>query len=153
MPSKPRIIVSETLDNSAVEWLARRAEVVHIGQQDAGFGDAVATAEGLIVRTYTSVSDELLNQAPALKVVGSAGTGLDNIDQAACEERGIEVVHTPEANRQAVVEYVVSLLLHSVRPQPPQVEGGLSEEAWVAARSDAMAGRQLNERCIGILGL
>ena len=120
---------------------------------EPGFAAAMGAASGLVVRTYTIVDAAMLDRSPSLRVVGRAGTGLDNIDLDACRERSIEVVHTPDANRQAVVEYMVSILSNIIRPLPPVVSGGLSGPEWSAARRDAMASRQMNECTLGILGL
>ncbi|MDP6890350.1 MAG: hypothetical protein QF471_03395, partial [Phycisphaerales bacterium] len=102
MASGQRILVTEPLSRDAIEWLSSRAVVQQIEVGDAGFEDALHAATGLIVRTYTTVDNDLLDRAPMLRVVGRAGTGLDNIDLVACRERGIEVVNAPHANRQAV---------------------------------------------------
>ncbi len=149
----PKIIVTEPLAEEAIDWLSARSHVVRMGVDEDGFRAEAADADALIVRTYTQVNAAVLSAAPRLRVVGRAGTGLDNIDLAACEDRLIRVVHTPEANRQAVVEYVTSLLMNAFRPIPPPVAGGLTSEAWGNARRMAMAPRQLSECRVGILGM
>lgn len=148
-----RIVVTEQLDDEPLAWLEERADVMQVTQGDGGFDEAIHDAQGLVVRTYTQVDEALLQSAPSLKVVGRAGTGLDNIDLEACAARGIEVVHVPDANRQAVVEYVTSMLAHIVRPLPPPIEGGMSSEAWTAMRRAAIAPRQMSELRLGVLGL
>jgi (S)-sulfolactate dehydrogenase len=153
MAPEQRIIVTEPLTQEAIEWLSERALVEQIAVDEAGFDEAIVRATALIVRTYTTVDQDLLDRAPALRVIGRAGTGLDNIDLDACRERNIEVVNTPDANRQAVVEYVVSILANICRPLPTVVPAGLSGPEWSAARRDAMASRQMNESTLGILGL
>lgn len=152
MASKPRILVTEPLAQEAIEWLSERASVQQIGKDDSGFDDAISTATGLIVRTYTKVDRGLLDRGVNLRVVGRAGTGLDNIDTDACRERGIQVVNTPDANRQAVVEYVTSILGTCLRPLPPRIARGHSTEEWAAARRQAISPRQMSERRLGILG-
>jgi phosphoglycerate dehydrogenase-like enzyme len=153
MPAVPKIIVTEPLIEEAMDWLSSRAAVVRMPADHRDFSAEMADADGLIVRTYTTVDMGLLDLAPRLRVVGRGGTGLDNIDIAACEARSIKVVHTPDANRQAVVEYVTSILLSSFRPLPPAVAGGLTPEAWADARRMAMAPKQLSECMLGVLGM
>ena len=153
MSSRPCIIVTEPLTTEAIDWLGARAQVRIIRADEAEFSAALQDASGLIVRTYTQVDQAMLEAAPHLKVVGRAGTGLDNIDTTACEARGIAVVNTPEANRQAVVEYVLSLLFHHFRPIPAPVTMHMDEQAWRELRRDVTMPIQLDECVIGILGL
>ena len=112
----PRIIQTEDLAPEPAQWLAQRCELIQCGVDDDRFEELIADAQGLIVRTYTIVDEALLDRAPCLKVVARAGVGLDNIDIAACQARGIQVVHTPQANTRAVVEFVGSIILGSLRP-------------------------------------
>jgi len=147
----PLVIVTEPLPAEPAAWLADRAEVVAAMPGDAKFEDAIARAEALVVRTYTTVDDALLARAPALRAVGRAGVGLDNIDQAACRARGVAVFNTPDANTTAVAEYVLSLILHRLRPLAP-LAGATDLPAWEAARLANTASRELNEVTVGIIG-
>jgi phosphoglycerate dehydrogenase-like enzyme len=147
------VIISEHLDDDPADWLAERHDVRRVRHDDAAFGEALADAAGLVVRTYTQVDDALLDRAPHLKVVGRAGVGLDNIDVAACRARGVEVVYTPDANTQAVVEYVIGLMLDAFRPRtdlpgPPEA----SPDRFHQLRQTEV-GRQLDQLTLGILGL
>jgi phosphoglycerate dehydrogenase-like enzyme len=153
MSAVPKIIVTEPLTEEAMDWLSSRAIVATMPAGHCDFSVEMADTDGLIVRTYTTVDTGLLDLAPRLRVVGRAGTGLDNIDSAACAARSIRVVHTPDANRQAVVEYVTSILMNTIRPLPAAVPGGLTDEAWADARRMAMAPTQLSECTLGILGM
>jgi len=103
------VVVSEPLDDQALEFLAGRADVVRTTPEDVL--EVIGRADGLCVRTYTRVDGALLDAAPRLKVVGRAGVALDNIDVPACRQRGVEVVHTPEANTLAVVDYTITMIL------------------------------------------
>jgi len=145
-----KIVISETLDDEAAAWLARQAEVVWCKHDDDGFVDAIADADGLVVRTYTQVNKDLLKRAAKLKVVGRAGVGLDNIDLKACRKRKVKVVYTPDANTQAVVEYVFGLLLDVCRPREA-MSPGLTADAFHELRK-ANVGRQLDQLTLGILG-
>jgi len=149
-PARPRVVITETLDEQAADWLAESCEVVWHKHDEAGFDDAIADAEGLVVRTYTQVDAELLDKTKKLKVVGRAGVGLDNIDVPACRERGVEVVYTPDANTQAVVEYVLGLMLDHVRPRTP-LPVSVSGRKFHELRQSEV-GRQLDRLTLGILG-
>lgn len=151
--SRPRIVITEPLDPAAVAWLAERCEVVQPEPGDAAaFAAALATADALVVRTYTRVDAAMLSRAPRLRVVGRAGVGLDNIDEAACAARGVAVVHTPDANTHAVTEFVWSLIFSVVRPLEP-IGRALPEHDWRLLRDSSLAPRELAGMTLGVLGL
>jgi phosphoglycerate dehydrogenase-like enzyme len=147
--AKPIVVVTEPLDDRSLAWLGERAEVrrIEIDQLDEHIGDA----DGLVVRTYTLVTPELLERAPKLKVVGRAGVALDNIDVPACRARGVEVVHTPAANTLAVVDYTVRMMIELNRRFWPMA-GPMTEEEFFATRKNKF-GRFLAEMTLGIIGV
>ncbi|MEQ9094884.1 MAG: NAD(P)-dependent oxidoreductase [Phycisphaerales bacterium] len=151
MPDRPMVIQTETLDPTAQAWLREHADLRVCPHESPEFVDLLPRAEGLVVRTYTRVDDALLARAPRLKVVGRAGVALENIDIQACRARGIEVVHTPAANTQAVVEFVLCLLLDALRPRV-FLEGPLEGRAWHDARNDLQGEVHLADLTIGVLG-
>lgn len=147
----PTVVVSEHLDAAPAAWLDAHAQVIRADiKEPAKLDAALATADGLVVRTYTKVNDALLAKAPRLRVVGRGGVGLDNIDVPACRRRGVEVVFTPDANTQAVVEYVLGLMLDEVRPRTALTSPATPEQ-FLAIRNDNL-GRQLDQMTLGILG-
>lgn len=146
------VLQTEHLAAEPAAWLSQRYRLVACAPHDAGFRDLLAGAAGLVVRTYTIVDGALLDAAPRLRVVGRAGAGVDNIDVRACRARGVEVVYRPDANTQAVVEYVFCLLAPVLRRAEPLREP-LDAEAWRRARAGLAAPRQMSEMTFGILGL
>ena len=149
---KPLVIQTEHLDDEAAQWLSERCDFEKIAFDDEpNFSMALKSASGLVVRTYTQVNAELLSKAPSLKVIGRAGVGLDNFDLGACAKRGITVVHTPDANTRAVVEYVWALLLDATRPRA-FLEGALEPARWREVREEFKAARQLCQLTLGIYG-
>lgn len=150
--SRPLVVQTEHLDEAAAAWLGERCELVRCGSDDARFKGLLARAAGLVIRTYTRVDDAFLAGAAALKVVGRAGVGLDNIDLAACRARGVQVVSTPDANTTAVIEYVLAMLLDATRPRQ-YLEKAVSPLLWNALRQELRAKRQLRELTLGIYGM
>lgn len=146
----PTFLIAETLDDEAAAWLGERGDVAWCRHDDDGFDAALAAADALIVRTYTRVDGELLGKAPRLRVVGRAGVGLDNIDVEACRSRGVEVVYTPDANTQAVVEYVLALMLDHVRPRPAMPASVSAADFHLLRKTQV--GRQLDRLNLGVLG-
>ncbi len=150
----PCVLITEALAKPADVWLAQHADVLRCAYDDPGLAEQLALADGLVVRTYTIVDEAFLDRAPGLKVIGRAGVGLDNIDLDACKRRGVRVVHTPDANTQAVVEYVLALMLDHYRPRtdlPPETGGGDSGDTFHRLRKTEV-GRQLDQLTLGIVG-
>lgn len=148
------VIQTEHLSEEAARWLAARCELVKCAADDPRFASLIARAAGLLVRTYTVVDEPLLEKAPKLKVVARAGAGLDNIDVNACKARGIEVVYAPDANTQAVVEYVMALMLDELRPRTLlAINHSIDSSEWNRLREETVGLPQLNELTLGILGL
>lgn len=152
MPSPLLILQTEHLDPAPAAWLAQRANLIACTTTDPRFAELLPKAHALIVRTYTRVDEPLLARATSLRCVGRAGVGLDNIDTDACARRNIKVVHTPDANTQAVAEYTLCLLCDALRPRE-QLRQALAPEAWSKIRAAHIAPRQLSELAIGILGM
>ena len=148
----PFVLIAEPLAAGPLAWLAERAEVVTCPPEDPRFGGLLARADGLIVRTRTRVTPELLGAAPRLRVVGRAGVGVDHIDLLACRARGVRVVHTPGANTQAVVQFVWAEVLSALRPVAALI-GPLDPPAWEAARVAQTAPLELGDLTLGIYGL
>ena len=145
------VVRTEHLDPEAETWLAERCEVVHAEVDSEDLTAIADRVHGLVVRTYTIVDEGLLDRLPGLQVVARAGVGLDNIDVDACRRRGVEVVHTPDANTQAVVEYVTCLLCDAIRPRLT-LDEPVSRNRWSEIRSEVCGAWQMNELVLGILG-
>lgn len=151
--SRPLVIETEDLAPAASTFLRERCELVVCGAADEPrFSELLKDAVGLVVRTYTRVDEALLARAPRLKAVGRAGVGLDTIDVSACRERGVRVVYTPDANSQAVAEYVFAMLFDVLRPRV-FLDRALTLAAWNTLRRGLMATRQLGDLTLGVLGL
>ncbi|MEM6853039.1 MAG: NAD(P)-dependent oxidoreductase [Planctomycetota bacterium] len=147
----PKVLITERLDEECAAWLGERTEVLWVPHDDPEpLSAALPEADGLVVRTYTQVDEALLKQAPRLKVIGRAGVGLDNFDLPACAAAGVRVVYTPDANTQAVVEYVTGLMIDHVRPKT-RLPAGADADTFHTMRKTEV-GTQLDEMTLGILG-
>lgn len=153
MTERPLVVVTENLAEEACAWLEERCRVVRTSPCEPAFAEIASSIEGLVVRTYTRVDEGLLRGLPRLRVVGRGGVGLDNIDLEACRARGIEVVSTPDANTQAVVEFVVCLLCDALRPRAC-LDRPIDRGEWHRLRDEDLVGLwQMDELTLGILGL
>lgn len=148
---KTRVVVAEPLSSEPLDWLRARADVVDL-TQGGDLSESLADAEALVVRTYTKVTNDLLEKATKLRVVGRAGVGLDNIDLDACEKRGVEVVNTPDANTTAVAEYVLSAVMSQLRPLR-SLRHAPEQDEWNRLRQEAITPKELADLTIGVYGL
>jgi D-3-phosphoglycerate dehydrogenase len=105
--------------------------------------------EGLVVRSRTKVTGEVIAASGNLKVIGRAGAGVDNIDVAEATKRGIIVMNTPGGNTIAATEHTLAMILAVMR-NIPRANASLLEEKW--DRKSYM-GREIYEKTIGIIGL
>ena len=151
--ARPVVVVTEGSDPRPLEWLRGRAEVLEVKYDDPALPQALARADGAVVRTYTKVTEAWLAQAPRLKVVGRGGVGLENIDVRACRGRGVEVVYTPDANTLAVGDFVFGGMIQLLRPFMAAPPHRMYSPAEFKQIRGTMRGRQLNELTIGILGM
>ena len=145
------VVICEFMDQVAVDGLAVDFDVLYdprlVDRPDA-LATSVADARALVVRNRTQVRGALLEAAKSLRVVGRLGVGLDNIDIAACERRGIEVCPATGANDVAVAEYVIAtamLLLRNAYLASPDVIAG----EWPRQRC---MGREVGGRVLGLIG-
>lgn len=124
-------------------------ETVDVSKRKDGLESALERAEGLIVRSETKVTVELLEMAPQLRVVGRAGAGVDNIDVEAATRRGVVVVNAPTGNTLAAAEHTIALLLALVR-NIPAADASVRAGNWERSR---LTGVEVRGKTLGIVGL
>ncbi len=145
------IVIPEFMDAEAVASLAAEFSVLHdatLVDRPPELEEAVAGARALIVRNRTQVRGDLLAAATRLEAVGRLGVGLDNIDVAACQERGIAVIPATGANDVSVAEYVVAttlMLLRGAYRSSDLVRAG----EWPRER---LIGREASGQTLGLIG-
>ena len=148
-----RVVITEFMDERAVAQLAVAHEVLYDAKlvDDAERLAAEATCcDAIIVRNRTQVRGALLDAlAPRCKVVGRLGVGLDNIDVAACQARGLRVIPASGANALSVAEYVVGTAMLLLR-------GVYFDSAVLAAgqwpRAALSNGREASGKVLGLVG-
>lgn len=133
------ILVLEDVWGAEFDALARDFEVRREGVDLTG-------VRALVVRNRTQVNASLLDRAPDLRVVGRAGVGLDNIDVAACDERGVIVVAPLGSNARSVAELTIGLALTLARGIV-RLDRGVRAAEW-----DRSPGFELAGRTWGVLG-
>jgi D-3-phosphoglycerate dehydrogenase / 2-oxoglutarate reductase len=94
-----RVLVAEKIAESGVDMLRERFDVdLGTDWTRAELADRIGAYHGILIRSATQLDAELIERADALKVIGRAGVGVDNVDVAAATKRGIVVANAPEAN-------------------------------------------------------
>src|SRR5688500_1905713 len=111
--------------------------------------EALQDCEGLIVRSETKVTSDLLEAANNLRVIGRAGVGVDNIDVTAATIRGVVVMNAPDGNTITTAEHTIALLISLAR-SIPQASSSLKAGRWERKK---FIGVELQGKTLGIIGL
>jgi D-3-phosphoglycerate dehydrogenase / 2-oxoglutarate reductase len=109
----------------------------------------IESYDGLVVRSRTKVTADIIEAAKNLKVIGRAGAGVDNIDTDEATKRGIIVMNTPGGNTIAATEHAVAMMLATMR-NIARANMSLLDEKW---DRKTYIGHEIFEKTIGILGL
>ncbi len=145
-----KILISDNLSARGIEVLRDGFAVdFRPGLKPDELQRIIGDYDALIVRSETKVTAEVLAQAPSLKVVGRAGTGVDNIDVDAATQRGIVVMNAAGGNSVTTAEHTLALLMSMAR-KIPQASTTLKRGDWDKKR---FMGTELNGKTLGILGL
>ncbi|HEX2919636.1 MAG TPA: hydroxyacid dehydrogenase [Bacteroidales bacterium] len=106
-----KVLVNEKVSPDALDILRKAGEVVYMPSGDHDeFKKLVKDVTAVMLDTTIKFTPELMDMAPNLKVISRTGTGVDNVDVPAATERGIMVLHTPDANTVTVAEHTVALI-------------------------------------------
>jgi len=145
-----RILVTETLGDSGMAYLRQHADVDQRLRLSHDELSAILPGyDALIVRSSTRVDESLLQAGTRLRVVGRAGTGVDNIDVDAATRLGILVVNAPAGNSNAVAEHTIALMLAMARQLVPAV-CSVKEGRWEKSR---LQGIEVRNKTLGLVGL
>ncbi|MBK9710125.1 MAG: phosphoglycerate dehydrogenase [Kouleothrix sp.] len=145
-----RILVTEPIADEGLAALRAAAQVDFRTDLDkAGLLAILPEYDALVVRSGTKVTAEVLQAGTKLRVVGRAGTGVDNIDVDAATRRGIVVVNAPASNSVAVAELAVALIMGLAR-HIPQAHLSLQSGKWERGK---FMGFELRGKTLGLVGL
>src|SRR5207237_1922423 len=114
----------------------------------AELAERIGGYEGILIRSATKMTAELIDKADRLQVIGRAGVGVDNVDVPAATKRGIVVANAPQSNVVTAAEHTMALLLALAR-NIPQAHASLIGGAWERSK---FSGIELYEKVLGILG-
>ena len=146
-----KVLVSDSLAPQGVEVLAQAAGLEVIERPGASpdeLLELIGDVEGLVIRSGTKVTADVIARADKLKVIGRAGIGVDNVDVAAATARGIVVVNTPEGNNITTAEHALALMVSLAR-HIPQATASLKAGKWEKKK---FQGVELFNRTLGVIG-
>ncbi|MEE0434688.1 MAG: phosphoglycerate dehydrogenase [Peptococcaceae bacterium] len=145
-----KILVSDDVSAKGVDILREHFDVdVKTNLPPAELIACIGEYDGLITRSQTQVTEEVIAAATNLKVIGRAGVGVDNINIPAATARGIVVCNAPEGNTIAAVEHTIGMML-AVTRHIPQAHQSIQEGKW---DRKSFTGIQLQGRTLGVIGV
>jgi D-3-phosphoglycerate dehydrogenase len=145
-----RVLVADSIAESALNRIRRAGieVVVRNAEKDGPIEKQIKGFDGLIVRSATKATRQVIEAADVLKVIVRAGVGLDNVDKEAADEHGVQVMNTPEAPTVSVAEMVFSLMFSLAR-NIPQADSLMKGERWEKKK---LNGTELWQKRLGIVG-
>jgi D-3-phosphoglycerate dehydrogenase len=152
MAEKFRVLIADDLSTRGQEILNASSKIqaeVKIGLKPPELAQIIGQYDGLVVRSATKVTAEILEAATRLKIVGRAGIGVDNIDVKAASRRGVIVENTPSGNAVTTAEHALCLLCALVR-HIPQATASMKAGKWDKKKYQ---GTELYEKTLGVMGL
>jgi D-3-phosphoglycerate dehydrogenase len=147
----PRVLISDKLEAPGLDLL-RQAGIEldeRAGLTGAALQEAVRAADGIIIRSGTRITADVIEDPGRLRAIVRAGVGVDNIDVAAATRKGIVVMNTPSGNTVSTAEHTITLLLALAR-HLPAADQSIHQGKWERSK---FVGTQLAGKTLGIIGL
>ncbi len=148
----PKVLIADSISQHGVDELARddALEVtVKTGLDERELIEVIPAFSGLVVRSQTKVTADILNAGTKLRVVGRAGVGVDNVDVETATRRGIVVLNAPGGNTISTAEHAFSLLLCVAR-KIPQADANVRTKNW---DKKSFEGVELYNKTLGVIGM
>ncbi len=144
-----KVLVKEKIADSGIDLLRESFDVdLGFEMSDEELRQAIGSYDAILVRSATQLNEDLIGRADNLKVIGRAGTGVDNVDITAATRRGIVVANAPESNSVAAAEHTLALMLALCR-NIPQAQATLVGGAWERSQ---FKGAELYGKTLGVIG-
>ncbi len=147
-----KVLVSDPLSEVGVKIFQETPGIdvdVNTGLAPEELKAIIGQYDGLVIRSATKVTSEIIDAAGNLKVIGRAGIGLDNVDIPAASKRGMVVMNTPEGNTITTAEHTIAMMFALSR-NIPQATASLKEGKWEKKK---LKGQELFNKTLGLIGV
>ncbi len=146
-----KVLVSDNLGEAGIQMLQEEEGIevdVKTELDPEELKSIIGAYDGLVIRSATKVTEDLLDTATNLKVVGRAGIGLDNVDIPAATKRGVIVMNTPGGNIITTAEHAIGMLLALSR-NVTKGTASLKAGRW---EKNKLQGREIYNKILGVIG-
>ncbi|MCA9015561.1 MAG: phosphoglycerate dehydrogenase [Planctomycetaceae bacterium] len=147
-----RVLITDNLSPAGLKILEDNPEIevdIRSGLSPEEVREALKSADGIIIRSATKLTEEILKDQPRLKAIVRAGVGVDNIDRAAATRGGIVVMNTPAGNTTSTAEHTIALMMALARNIGPAY-ATMKEGKWERKK---LTGTQVAGKTLAIIGL
>jgi len=151
VPAEPlRVLVKEKIADAGIDLLRSHGYEVDVGTDwsDDELNERIGAYHAMVIRSASKLTAELIARGSSLRVIGRAGSGVDNIDVPAATRHGVIVANAPESNVLAAAEHAMALMLAMCR-NVPQAHGSLKAGRWERSR---FGGVEVYRKTLGVLG-
>lgn len=149
--SQYKILVSDPLGQGGLSILKKDKQIKvdeNAGLKPEQLKKIIGNYDGIVIRSGTRLTKDLLEAAKRLRVIGRAGVGVDNVDLPTATQRGVIVMNTPEGNTISTAEHSFSMLMALAR-NIPQAHMSVSSGEWNRKK---FLGSQLQGKTLGVIG-
>jgi D-3-phosphoglycerate dehydrogenase / 2-oxoglutarate reductase len=147
-----RVLLSDSLSPQGIDVLKRYPQIsvdIKTGLSPSELAGIIESYDALVVRSATKVTREVIDRANALKIIGRAGVGVDNVDIDAATRRGIVVMNSPLGNSVTTAEHTISMMMALAR-HIPAANAALRAGHW---EREKFTGTEVCNKTLGIIGL
>jgi D-3-phosphoglycerate dehydrogenase len=144
-----KVLVKEEIAEAGVDLLRERFDVdLGADWSEQELRERLPAYHGILIRSATKLTEELIALGTSLRVIGRAGVGVNNVDVAAATKRGIVVANAPQSNVVTAAEHTMALMLSLAR-HVPQAHASLLAHTWERSR---FGGVEVYEKTLGVVG-
>lgn len=142
------VLVSDQMSEVGLKAVIESDEVNVVFENVLSTSTPLEEVDALIIRSATTVTAEIIQKMPNLKIIGRAGVGVDNVDLDAATSNGVVVVNAPDGNTISTAEHTFAMLASVVR-NIPQANQSMKEGRW---DRKLYTGTELFGKTLGIVG-
>ena len=145
-----KVLIADSINEKGIKKLEEEMDVVvNTSISPEELLETINEYDGIIVRSGTKITSEVIEKADNLKIIARAGVGVDNIDLNAATEKGIMVVNSPESTSITVAEHTMGLLLAMAR-KISIADKSVKEGKWEKKK---FMGVELRGKTLGVIGM